>query len=302
MTTQTRADIAKWFPPRINGTSVNKSSYGHVVAVGGSERYPGALILTAEASTRVGAGKVSVAFPKILGPSVVCRLSPVVIAEAIETQNANFFTGASVADALSRCADVKPTVIALGPGLGRDRQTSDFVRKFVEVHVGPLVLDADALFLLAAAPNHGADLIQNRMGKTVLTPHPGELAALLGVTTQEIQSDRRSAVETAIEKFRCTIALKGFETLVADLENGVRVNPTGNPGMATAGTGDVLTGVIAGLIAQGLEPRQAAVAGVYIHGLAGDLAVAKLGGFTGLVATDIVGELPRAIANVQYNR
>jgi NAD(P)H-hydrate epimerase len=160
-----------------------------------------------------------------------------------------------------------------------------------------LVIDADGLNLLARDPG-GAEIVCSRSAATVLTPHPGEMGALLGIETAAVQADRRAAVEQAVQKYGCTVLLKGARTLVASPDGRLNVNTTGNPGMATGGAGDVLTGVIAAFLAQGLGAHEAAAAGAYVHGLAGDLAAAE-NGATGLIATDFITLLPQAIARCQ---
>jgi len=292
-------NFAEWLPARANSVDVNKGTFGHVFVVGGSPDYTGAPILTAEASARTGAGKVSLLFPSLLAQVIVSRLSPVIITKAIETDSNGFFTEVAAAEILSLCEAWNASVVALGPGLGREKATSTFVEALVETCPCPMVIDADALTLLARTSDHGAKLLRNRTQATILTPHPGELASLLGVTTDEIQSDRPAAVQKVVQKFECVVVLKGFQTLVADSLHGVSTNSTGNPGLATGGTGDVLTGIIAGLIAQGLTPWRAAVAGVHIHGLAAELAAKEIGGVTGMIATDLQNSIPRAIAQTQ---
>lgn len=291
--------LSTWFPARTNSVNINKGTFGHVLVIGGSPSYTGAPILTAEASARTGAGKVSLLFPNALTHVIVSRLSPVIVTRAIETNSPGYFTETATAEALALCEAPHASVVALGPGLGRESETSDFVRMFVEDCPAPLVVDADALTLLADRADHGVSILRSRTLPTVLTPHPGELAALLGVSTEEIQADRQAAVRSAVRKFGCVIVLKGFQTLIADSENGVHMNTTGHPGLATAGTGDVLTGIISGLIAQGLSPWRAAVVGVHIHGLAADVAAKDIGGITGMIASDLLEALPRAIAQMQ---
>lgn len=299
MNTTTATEIAQWFPKRVNGTNINKATFGHVLVIGGSGSFTGAPILTAEASARAGAGKVSLAYPKILTQSIASRLSPVIMTEAIETKSVEFFSAFASDELLALCETANISAVAIGPGLGREDSTSEFLGTFIENCRFPLVMDADALTLLASEPDQGVARIRSRPRPTVLTPHPGELAKLLNTSVADVQADRTSAARKAIEKFQCVVVLKGFQSIVADGENGFHMNSTGNAGMATGGTGDVLTGVIAALIAQGLAPWRAAVAGTYFHGLAGDIAGERIGGFTGLIATDLIECLPQAIAETQ---
>jgi NAD(P)H-hydrate epimerase len=196
----------------------------------------------------------------------------------------------------------KASAVAIGPGIGSGNDVSEFVREFVANCPAPLVIDADALNLLSKLPDQGASIIKSRRATTVLTPHPGEMGRLLGIETKEVESDRRSAVTRAAQHFGSVVLLKGSRTLTASSDGRLNVNTTGNAGMSTGGMGDVLTGVIASLLGQHLDPFDAAVAGVYIHGLAGDLAAASRCGPTGtagLLATDLITQLPQAILQCQ---
>jgi len=197
------------------------------------------------------------------------------------------------------------SVVALGPGLGQEEETAEAIRRLVREVELPLVLDADGLNAFAGRAAEIA--VRAREGReTVLTPHPGEMGRLLGISTAEVQADRIAAVRRAAAETGAVVVLKGHLTLVAipgepgeKGEAEVHVNPTGNPAMATGGTGDVLTGLLAGLLAQGLTAGDAARLGVYLHGLAGDLVAARLGGPgsqnpRGLAAGDLVEALPLA--------
>lgn len=245
----------------------HKDAFGHVLVVGGEQGYSGAARLAGEAAARVGAGLVSVATRAAHAPAMnVAR--PELMCHPVETPEA-------LAPLLERA-----TVVAVGPGLGR----TDWSRAMLDavlVSATPLVVDADGLNLLA-----GSDL---RREDWVLTPHPGEAARLLDTTTQGIAEDRFAAVRGLVGRYGGVCLLKGAGTLVADAR-GVGVCGHGNPGMASGGTGDVLTGVVAGLLAQGLAPLDAAVVGTCLHGRAGDLAAGE-GGERGLLAGDLVARL-----------
>ena len=193
----------------------------------------------------------------------------------------------------------KATAIILGPGISTQEETVRFVQKFVGETLSqlqkPCVIDADALNALAKSEIS----LLGVNNKIVLTPHPKELSRLIDVSTKEIQSNRIKGPRLkAAERFGCVVVLKGTRTIIADYEGNVFINPTGNSGMATAGAGDVLSGTIGGLLAQGLNPLDAAVCGVYLHGFAGDLAAKDIGE-TGLLAGDISQSLPFAIAAVK---
>ena len=255
--------------------NVHKGHFGHVVVVGGNRGMGGAARIAAEAALRAGAGRVSLATrPEHLAPVLAAR--PEVMVHAVGD--------AAEVDALLRQA----SVVAIGPGLGRD----DWARGLWERVLAagrPLVVDADALHLLAQA--------DVRRDDWVLTPHPGEAAALLGVCGAEIQSDRFGVVARLQSRYGGSVVLKGCGSLVASASAAPpAVCSDGNPGMASGGMGDALTGVIAGLLAQGLDARDAAECGTCLHAAAGDAAAAA-GGERGLLAGDLMSHL-RRLANL----
>lgn len=297
---QTEAiDVARWLPVRLNRQDSNKGKFGHVTVFAGSSGFVGAPVLTSEAAARTGSGLVTLAVPEGLQNAAMARVSPVVMTNGLP-QTANGMFAREAVDAALKLAE-KGTAAALGPGLGGpdSEETRAFVREFVMGCPVPLVIDADALNCLALEPDRGASVVKARTAGTILTPHPGEMGRLLGIDTTTVQTDRRAAVEQAARDYGCVVLLKGARTLIASPDGQLAINSSGNPGMATGGTGDVLTGVIAALLARQLDPQEAAAAGAYLHGLAGDLAAAHQGGATGLIATDIVEFLPRAIAHCQ---
>jgi NAD(P)H-hydrate epimerase len=185
-------------------------------------------------------------------------------------------------------------VLAIGPGLSRHPETAVLVRRLVARVGKPMVIDADALNALADAPV----ILEGEHAPAVLTPHPGEMARLMGVSTGAVQAKRAHFAGAAANRCNCVIILKGACALVAEPGRPLTVNPTGNPGMASGGTGDVLTGIVAGLIAQGLLPFEAAASGAYLHGLAGDLAAQRVGEES-LVAGDVLAALPDALCQVR---
>jgi NAD(P)H-hydrate epimerase len=246
--------------------SAHKGHFGHVLVIGGDLGLAGAARLAAEAAARSGAGLVSVATRAVhAGWQAAAR--PELMFHGVETPD-------ELTPLLSRA-----TVIAIGPGLGREEWGRTLLRA-VLASDRPLVLDADALNLLAAEPAFRDDWI--------LTPHPGEAARLLKMTPAQVEADRFTAVEDVALRYGGVALLKGAGSLIASQSDGlVALSAAGNPGMASGGMGDVLTGVIAALVAQGLAPFAAAQAGAYLHGQAGDLA-AQAGGERGLVATDLL--------------
>ncbi len=290
------ADVARWLPRRVNGRDSNKGKFGHVLALAGSGGFVGAPVMVAEAAARGGAGLVTLAIPEGIHQAAMSRVSPVVMTRGLPQSGEGTF-GQEAVDAALRLAE-KATAVALGPGLGHGPEVAAFVRNFVARCAVPMVIDADALTLLSLEPERGASSVKGRSAPTILTPHPGEMGRLLGTDTEAVQTDRRAAVTQAAGGYGCVVLLKGARTLICDRDGTLYINTTSNPGMATGGAGDVLTGLLSALLAQRLEPLDAAACGAYVHGLAGDLAAAEAGR-TGLIATDLIYHLPHAIALCQ---
>ncbi|HRD48985.1 MAG: NAD(P)H-hydrate dehydratase [Candidatus Competibacter sp.] len=258
------ADLSALLPRR--SRSAHKGHFGHVLVIGGDLGLAGAARMSAEAAARCGAGLVSVA-TRSAHAGLQAAVRPELMFHGIETPD-------ELAPLLNRA-----TVIAIGPGLGRGEWGRALFRAALASDK-PLVMDADALNLLAAVPGYRNDWI--------LTPHPGEAARLLKMTPAQVEADRFIAVEDLALRFGGVAVLKGAGSLIASREDGVvTLCATGNPGMASGGMGDVLTGVIAALVAQGLPLFAAAKTGVYLHGRAGDQA-AQTGGERGLLATDLL--------------
>ncbi len=296
------ADAAFWLPARVNGRDSNKGKFGHVTVFAGSAGFAGAPTLSAEAAARTGAGLVTLAVPAGIQPALMARVSPVVMTHGLPQTAEGTFSAQVVDAALTLAA--KGTVAAIGPGLGgaENDDLRKFVREFVSRCPVPLVIDADALNCLAKEPRHGASLVKSRQAATVLTPHPGEMGRLLGTDTKAVQADRRAAAESAAQNYGCVVLLKGARTLIASPDGRLAVNTTSNPGMATGGSGDVLTGHLAALLGSEIAPWEAASIGAYLHGLTGDLAAAAQGGPAGLIATDLIDHLPAAIAFCHADR
>lgn len=265
--------VAGWLPKR--PPHAHKGDFGHVLVVGGSAAYPGAPRMAAEAALRSGAGLVTLA-----APAGIDALSPEVILCPLYAPNGCL--GASSAAALKARWQGKIPVI--GMGLGRAAEVVELVADLA-VLPGDKVLDADGLFALAEA--------EIKPRQAVLTPHSGEMARLLGCTVAEVEADRISAVRRAAVDYQAVVVLKGPATLVAAPDGRCYQNSTGNAGMATGGSGDVLAGLVGGLLAQGMQPLRAAAFGVYLHGLAGDLAAAAQTQYA-MTALDIVRHLPAA--------
>jgi NAD(P)H-hydrate epimerase len=268
----------------------HKGTFGHLLLVAGSCGKSGAAVLAAEAALRAGAGLVTVAAPASLQTTLAIKLTEVMTAALDEVE------GALTATALTQIAALwqGKKVLAIGPGLGRNAATATLVRKIVTDCPLPLVLDADALFALAG---HGALLMARPVGTTILTPHPGEMAHLLGVSISEIEADRIGTARRFAEEHGVVLVLKGARTVIAAPDGGIMINPTGHAGMATGGMGDLLTGIIAALLCQGVPPLAAAAAGVWLHGRSGDRLRPRFGD-AGLLASDLLTEIPAARGEV----
>jgi NAD(P)H-hydrate epimerase len=281
----TRAAAAGHLPARPRDG--HKGRFGHVLVVAGSEGKTGAAALAALGAARVGAGLVTIACPESTNPVLATACSEVMTAPLPESARHCF--GRAAEKPVLELAAARD-VVALGPGLGRDEETRAFVRSVTRALACPLVLDADGLVAFIDALSE----LRTRRAPTVLTPHPGEAALLLGTTAADVNRDRLGAARRLASESGAVVALKGAATVVATPDGFVTLNPTGGPALATGGTGDVLTGVIAGLLAQGLAAREAAVLGVFLHGAAAD-QLAALRGQTGLLASEVAGALPDAL-------
>jgi NAD(P)H-hydrate epimerase len=286
-----RQDVAWICKPRALGA--NKGNFGHVLILAGSIGKTGAAAMAAHAALRAGAGLVTVATAKSALP-IVATLGVEFMTEALpDTEDGAISLRALEGQRLDKLVAGK-TVLAVGPGIGQHPETAEFVRTVVNKYSLPLVLDADGLNAFdGRMDSFHQDL--RPPGSTVLTPHPGEMARLTGKTTTEIQAQRLAVAREFSKKFGVTLVLKGFRTLIASPDGQVEVNPTGNPGMAKGGTGDVLTGLVAGLMAQfpNHPVGEVATAAVYLHGLAGDLAAEKLGQHS-MLAGDLLENIPQA--------
>jgi NAD(P)H-hydrate epimerase len=271
----------------------HKGTYGHALIFGGSEGKSGAALLATRAAIRAGAGLVTTAVPRDLLPVLeASSLESMTVALPVEESGG---LSAAALDTLLEAASGKQAV-AVGPGLGAAPATGEVVRRAVAEIESPVVLDADGLNAFSGR----IDDLAERSAPTILTPHPMELARLLGVSKERVQADRAGAARQAAERSGAVVALKGHRTLVADID-GIGINTTGNPGMATGGAGDVLTGLIAGLLAQGRSPVEAAELGVFSHGLAGDLAL-ELSGEISLAAGDLLAQIPEALRLLKEGR
>ncbi|MHB8481230.1 MAG: NAD(P)H-hydrate dehydratase [Nitrospiria bacterium] len=280
--------IQKIFPKKRPQNS-HKGTFGHLLVIAGSRGKRGAGALCCKAALRSGAGLVTWALPDHLNlpdafvPEVMTLPLP-------ETAEGTLSLASE--KALLSCAKKKDAV-AIGPGLSTHPETWELIKRLLPQLDCPVILDADAVTLLAEEK----DLLKRVHGPVLMTPHPGEFAKFLGIETTAVQQERAFLVSETASQYGCTIVLKGAYSLIADRNRSIWINPTGNPGMATAGTGDVLTGIIAGFCAQGHQIPEAAQIGVFLHGLSGDLALEEKGEIS-LIASDIIEKIPSAIQHL----
>jgi ADP-dependent NAD(P)H-hydrate dehydratase / NAD(P)H-hydrate epimerase len=268
----------------------NKGKFGHVLVVGGSVGRSGAPSMTSLATLRAGAGLVTAAVPEPILP-LVAAIAPELMTFPLKANTAGQIAASLTPEDLEQMVAGK-TVLAIGPGLGQGRETIKFTTDLLWETKMPAVIDADALNILAGKPTL---LVKLAKGRTVvLTPHPGEMARLAGISVAEVQADRLGVARDFVKRTGVTLVLKGARTLIAHPGGRVAVNTTGNPGMAKGGSGDLLTGLVAGMLAQ--YPKDAGLAveaAVYLHGLAADMAVNVADEHT-LLATDSLQQLSRA--------
>jgi ADP-dependent NAD(P)H-hydrate dehydratase / NAD(P)H-hydrate epimerase len=267
----------------------HKGDFGHVLIVAGSRGKTGAAHLAGTGALRSGAGLVTVASPASSQP-VVAAMAPEYMTVPLEETP----DGTVAAAALDRVLALDADVVAIGPGLGVGPQVTAFVHGVLERRSGPLVLDADALNAFAS----DASRLRGRPGRSIIiTPHPGEMARLAGISTESVQANRLDVARSFATAHQLYVILKGHRTLIATPEGRVSINPLGNPGMATGGTGDVLTGVVAAWLAQLIDADAACRLSVYLHGLAGDLSKADRGEIA-MTAGDLAAHLGDAVSEV----
>lgn len=280
------SDAAELIPPRYCNS--HKGTYGRVFVTAGSTGMTGAAALTSQAASRVGAGLVTVGVPRSLNPVLEVKLTEVMSLPLPESNDGTLALDAGIP--IREFILSSGSVLAMGPGLSQHPETGALVHNLIRECECPMVIDADGLNALAKSRNSLLSLRSD----TVLTPHPGEMARLIDGTVAEIERDRIGVAQQFAQEHNITLVLKGAPTVVASGNGKVWINSTGNPGMATGGMGDVLTGVITGFLAQKLSSRDAAILGVYLHGLAADIAVESIG-VHGLMARDVLEALPKAI-------
>jgi hydroxyethylthiazole kinase-like uncharacterized protein yjeF len=285
----TRAYAGSQLPAR--PAAGHKGSFGHALIVAGSEGKTGAAALAAEGAARAGTGLVTIACPAGLNDILEIKCTEAMTAPVADTpERALASSAAEPIIALAATRDA----LGLGPGIGRSEETQALVVSLVKRLEVPLVVDADGLYPFAREP----DWLRERQAPTVLTPHPGEAATLLGIETSEINRDRPAAARELAKRFGSVVALKGAATVIASPEGRIAINPTGGPALAAGGTGDVLLGMVTGLVAQRIDAFEATALAVFIHGAAAD-RLAKRAGSSGHLAGEIAGEIPAATADLR---
>jgi len=266
----------------------HKGDYGHILILAGSSRFSGAALLCAESALRSGAGLVTLGIPKSINLALI-RVKP---RELITLPLPETDEGALSLAGFAKISDLLKDidVLIIGPGLGRNKSTYALVKKIIRNTSQATVVDADALNAL----NNCLEILKAHKGQLILTPHQKEMSRLFGINTDIIKNNRKLVAKKYAKHYNSIIILKGHNSIVTDGIKKFYINHSGNPGMATAGSGDVLSGIVGAFLAQGLDAFKAAKYATYIHGLAGDLA-AKDKTQMGLIASDIIDRIPDAI-------
>ncbi len=271
----------------------NKYSVGSLLCVVGSRGFAGAAVLSLKAALRMGSGFVRCVLPKSIYPIVSTQVPEAVFVPMEENEDGTLCLRCAK-EILKLCE--KADAVLLGCGLGLNKDTIEVTSAILTHCENPLVLDADGLNGLS---KH-IDILKRRSAPIILTPHTGEMKRLTGLTSKYIEDNRLEVAEDFVREYECVLVLKGKNTLISQRNEETLVNPTGNPGMAVAGSGDVLSGMIAAFVAQGVHPFDAAQAGAYLHGLAGDIGAKELTEYS-LLPSDIIDRIPVAIKEVIEN-
>ena len=267
----------------------HKNTFGHVLVLAGSQGMMGAAYLASKAVLRSGAGLVTVGVPQSQAPFFNLALPEAITLALPETEKG---TLAAEAWPIIKANLAGKKALVFGPGLKTEKGIKELLTKIIQFKM-PLVLDADGLNVLA----HEPELLAQKKAPLILTPHPGEMARLLKITTEQVLKNPVDVALQAANTFQAITVLKGVVTIITTLEQEVYINSTGSSALATAGTGDVLAGLIAGLLAQGLSTKKAALLGVYLHGLAGEIVAAEKGE-RGVIAGDVVEAVPLALKDL----
>lgn len=285
----TKEIIKSLLPLRL--TYAHKGSFGKVLMLAGSVGMTGAAFLASEAAIRSGAGVVVLGIPQSLNPIMELKLTEVITLPLAETKYQSLNEKAEE-DIFKLMRDF--SVMGIGPGISRQLETQRLVRKIIEKSTIPLVVDADAIYALGKDPM----ILRKTKTPVVITPHPGEMVKLINKDINYILDNQLDITREVAQEFGVVVVLKGARTVIADDKGEVYINVGDNSGMATGGSGDVLTGIISSLIAQGMKTFPAAVAGVYIHSLAGNLA-RDIKGERGMIAGDILSQVPQAFLSLE---
>ncbi|MBI2844495.1 MAG: NAD(P)H-hydrate dehydratase [Armatimonadetes bacterium] len=282
-------DVAARLPAR--PPDAHKGTFGHAALIAGSVGMTGAAAMAAASAVRVGAGLVTLGVPESLNDILEVKVTEAMTVPLPETDERSFSPAAleRALELIDRC-----DAVAVGPGLSRNPGTVAFVLELLPQIEKPMVLDADGL----NAVSQDVSVLERLKAPAVITPHPGEMARLTGTQAAAIQSNRLKAARDTAARFGVVVALKGAGTVTASPDGEAWINPTGSPAMASGGMGDILTGAIAGLLAQGLSVTDTAICGVYIHGRAGEIAAEEVGE-AGAAATDLLPLLPRTIEELR---
>lgn len=267
----------------------HKGKFGHVVIFAGSAGHLGAGYLSSLAALKSGCGLVTYCLPAKVFTKFDARY-PEVMCDSVPDENTAAFHPKGLGEAV--CIANTKTVAVIGPAIGTSKETKEFVNEFIKKIRIPVIIDADGLNVL------NIDSIKSRKEPTILTPHPGEMSRIVKGEIAEIQSSRTSFALQLAEKSGAFVVLKGNKTVVATPTGDVSINPTGNAGMATAGMGDALTGIIAAFVAEGMDVKTSCEAAVYIHGLAGDIAVREISERS-LITSDVINNISKALNEIQ---
>lgn len=269
----------------------HKGTYGRVAIIAGSRGMTGAPFLSSQGALRTGSGLVYTIIPESLETVMSIKLTEAII-RPIKDKDTGHFLKDSIEPIIKEIKEMD--CIALGPGIGVDKDRIQLVSEIIRDTKVPMVVDADGINCIA----ENIEMLNQGKDPIIITPHPGEMASLLNKDIQEIEKNRQYYSQYISEKYNIIVVLKGNKTIVTSPEGQTYINKTGNPGMATAGSGDVLTGIIASLLGQRLDPFDAAKLGVYLHGLAGDITRDRLGEY-GMIASYIIEAIPYAIMGVE---
>lgn len=286
--------IRRILKPRSQDT--HKGTYGHLFILAGSPGKTGAATLAAQGALRAGTGLVTVGIPRSLNPIMAQKLTEAMTEPLPETESGTFGEK-SIEATLKITTSSRKTALAVGPGISTTQDTAEFLYETLKNSPVPIVVDADGITLIA----RNLQMLKELKAPIVLTPHPGEMSRLIGKTGEDVQKNRIGVARDFSSMYNVYTVLKGARTVISTPDSRVFINPTGNPGMASGGMGDILTGIIGGFLAQGYSPEDACVLGVFCHGLSGDF-VARKKGEAGIIAGDVANSLPETLREILYGK